>query len=472
MAAQLATGSVFAGDYRIERPLAQGGMGAVYIVEQMSTGRRRALKVMHARLLSDPKLRARFAQEARIGAWIGTEHIVEVINAGIDEGTGMPWIAMELLEGETVSTRLARMGAGRGMPWVDVAAILTQLCRALAAAHGRGIVHRDLKPENVFLENVPRPDGPFTVKLLDFGIAKLLDLSGRGSNSTVAIGTPLWMAPEQNEDAPIGPPADVWAVGLLAYSMLTGRFYWRAANERELVMASLLGEMVFEALPPASERAREYGCEASIPPGFDPWFTRCVARAPGQRFPTGAEMAHCLAESIAQWTRASSPHLPTSPGGPSVPSSPTMAMSALPSPPATMAMAYQSPPAHAQPVAPTRTRRRLGPWVIAAVLLLLLGCAVTAWALDDFFGGEDPPPRDAGTVVTSTPPTASPPAVQQPVPPLPPPVMPTPPPRPLPGLPPSIATPSVPTIPIMNPGMVPIPPGVTGLHGAKPDGGM
>jgi tRNA A-37 threonylcarbamoyl transferase component Bud32 len=459
MTAQLSPGTVFAQDFRVVRPLAQGGMGAVYVVEQVSTGRPRALKVMHPRLVHDPKNRARFAQEARVGAWIGTEHVVEVVAAGIDAPSGVPWIAMELLEGETLLQRIMREARGRGMPMSEVRAILTQLCQPLVAAHGRGIVHRDLKPENVFLVPKPRHDGPFTVKLLDFGIAKLIDLARPGHNSTEALGTPLWMAPEQNQHGEIGPPADVWAVGLLAFLMLTGRFYWRAANERDLVIAALLGEMLFNPLPTASARARELGCEDRIPPGFDAWFARCVARDPAQRFPSAAEMTRALdwlhalspAEALAQVAVA-----PTGQAGhgprPGAPVGATMFMAEAPVAPRgftthgthapTLAMesplvAGAGPGWRADvPVAPPKKRGRGRR--VAVVLLLLLGAAggVLWWLWWDhrlpFELDLSPPPTRAR-------PTQRPQPAAQPLPTVP-------------------TMPSVPTVPPVAPAQHPAPP--------------
>ncbi|MBL8602432.1 MAG: protein kinase [Myxococcales bacterium] len=367
MATQLPIGTVFARDFKVLRPLAQGGMGAVYVVEQLSTGRERALKIMHPRLVHDPKTRARFAQEARVGAWIQSEHVVDVLSAGIDDATGIPYIAMELLAGETLMTRVMRDARGKGLPQDEVRQILSELTRPLVAAHARGIVHRDLKPENVFLEQMVQRAGGFRVKLLDFGIVKRIDPNTPGSAATEAIGTPLWMAPEQNEAGEIGPGADVWAVGLLAYFALTGRFFWRAANERELVLAALLGEMVFQPLVAAGVRAREYGCDDRIPPGFDAWFVRCVARAPGDRFASAREMT----EAMSQWlgndslatARARAPVALTAPSvGGSRPVPVTAPMAGEPRVPA-----GAQPMVHAAPTVPMASPRAgsLSPGVVA-----------------------------------------------------------------------------------------------------------
>ena len=279
-AGPLAVGSVFAGDYRVVRPLNSGGMGAVYVATQLSTGKERALKVMQPQLVASPEFRRRFEQEARVGARIASEHIVEVQAAGVDAPSGMPFIIMELLRGADLAQRVESRGP---IPPGDVRAIFEQLCHAVAAAHAAGIVHRDLKPENIFLAESLRAGVTFVVKVLDFGIAKLA--AEAGSKSTAAMGSPLWMSPEQTERAPITPAADVWALGLIAFYMLTGKPFWRAAWTAEPTVTQLLREICLEPISAASSRASEIGAAHLLPPGFDAWFAACVTRAPADRFP-------------------------------------------------------------------------------------------------------------------------------------------------------------------------------------------
>lgn len=278
-------GAVLGGDFRIERQLGAGGMGAVYVAEQLSTGRRRALKLMHPSLVSDARLRERFEQEARVGARIQSDHVVQVIAAGIDEATGSPFIAMELLDGEDLATTIARRGA---LPPSDVRAILQPVCHALGAAHAVGIVHRDLKPENIFLLHTQDVQRSFDVKLLDFGIAKLT--ADARTMATSAVGTPLWMAPEQTDPrAKIAPTADVWPLGLLVFMMLTGRSYWRVANESGVSVQALMREILFEHVDAPSVRAVELGIDVPLPVGFDAWFLQCLDRDAARRFPTAKE---------------------------------------------------------------------------------------------------------------------------------------------------------------------------------------
>ncbi|WP_394839663.1 serine/threonine protein kinase [Pendulispora rubella] len=282
---RLVPGSVIGGDFTVERPLDEGGMGAVFVVAQRSTGKLRALKVMHREIVADAALARRFEQEARVGARIASDHVVEVIAAGFDASIGLPYLVMELLEGETLRHRMDTRGA---MAPAEVQAIFEQLCHAVAAAHAAGVVHRDLKPENVFLASSRRAGAtPFTVKVLDFGIAKLLaEVQTHATRGT--LGSPLWMAAEQTASGDIAPAADVWALGLIAYHLLTGGYYWRTARGGTSVQ--LLREIVFESLPRASERAREDGVAERLPPGFDPWFARCVTREMASRFPNARTM--------------------------------------------------------------------------------------------------------------------------------------------------------------------------------------
>jgi phosphate transport system substrate-binding protein len=276
----LKAGVIVGGAYRVLRPIAEGGMGVIYEVEQTATGARRALKVMHGRFASDPQLRARFVREARLAASIESDHIAQVTDAGQDEATGALYIVMELLEGTTLSRELRRNGA---FEWTAALEIISQIAHALGAAHGLGIVHRDLKPANVFLTRSRHAALPFTVKLLDFGIAKAV--ADAGEATVAVLGTPSWMAPEQTTaDAPIGPQADVWSLGLLTFLLLTGSHYFSSANNASVQTAAVLREVVLDPLLQASDRARQLGEAERLPDGFDAWFSRCVDRSPANRF--------------------------------------------------------------------------------------------------------------------------------------------------------------------------------------------
>lgn len=306
----LEPGQIIDREYKVERLLSQGGMGAVYVVEHVTTGKRRALKVMLPHLVRDQASRARFEREARIGARIESDNVVDVVDAGVDEGTGLPFLVMELLDGVDLDHVIESQ---KTIPPRGVADIVDQLCDALGRGHAIGVVHSDLKPENIFLEKPRRRGVAFTIKVMDFGIAKLVSDEVREARVTTPMGSPLWMAPEQTQrGASITPATDVWALGLLVYRMLTGVSYWRGANAPDgtVSVGGLVLEVVVKPLDPASLRAREMSVEALLPGGFDGWFARCVVREQEQRF-ANASMAWEALEPLL--VGAPSVHVATQP---------------------------------------------------------------------------------------------------------------------------------------------------------------
>ncbi len=291
----LAPQSIFAGQFRVIQSLAQGGMGTIYQVEQLPTGHPRALKVILPEYAQDPRARARFEQEARIAARIESEHVAQVIAAGVDPETNTPWLAMELLQGKDLAAVLTERGR---LPPAEVFEMLKQLGHALAAAHRIGVIHRDLKPENVFVATSRRSDGGFTVKVLDFGVAKWLQES-RPGQATAVVGSPLWMAPEQLDARGIlGPHTDIWALGLLAFAMLAGKAYWKGAAPERFSLPEVVGEIMAAPMVPASQRAAELGAAGTIPPGFDAWFARCVERDGSRRFRDVNEALAALTQAV------------------------------------------------------------------------------------------------------------------------------------------------------------------------------
>jgi len=278
----LQPGTLFAKDFRIVRHLSSGGMGSVFVVEQLSTGKERALKVMHLEFSSDSAHRARFESEARISASIESDHVVEVLAAGVDAESNIPWLVMELLRGETLEGHVDRNGP---MAHAAIRECARQLRHVLDQAHMLGLVHRDLKPENLFLASAKRQDVPFTLKVLDFGIAKWAqEVKGTLKNSQM-LGSPLWMAPEQLRPGTIISPAtDVWALGLIAYYLFTGSHYWATANAPDASITGLLMEIAGEPMPPPSERAKTFAANATLPVGFDAWFERTTNRDASKRY--------------------------------------------------------------------------------------------------------------------------------------------------------------------------------------------
>ncbi len=424
---QLVPGMIFARDYRVLRHLSAGGMGAVYVVEQVSTQRQRALKIMLPELVRDPKNRERFTQEATVGARIRSDHLVEVVAAGIDEATETPWMAMELLEGEELAQVLEKRALAPG----EMLEVYRQLCHGLGAAHRGGLVHRDLKPENIFLAHARRDGAPYTVKILDFGIAVVIDESRTAAMATSTLGSPLWMAPEQAEQGAIRPATDVWALGLIGFYALTGMYYWRVAH-RDFALAVLLKEIFVDPIDPATVRAGLYGRAGMIPPGFDAWFARCVVREPAQRFHDANEALAALipvlsnAAGIPVMAQTYPGPLPTAaplatpPGyGPSGPLNAAPMSLPMPTPAGygsgplvhpTMAQPGYGPPSqgYAPPPMPPKSGASMGVLVGLAVVVLciaaVLGVALArsgANSTKSPTAGEVPPPP-ATTTATAT----------------------------------------------------------------------
>jgi serine/threonine protein kinase/TPR repeat protein len=277
-------GVLVGGDFRVERKLSEGGMGAVFVAEQVSTGAKRALKIIRPELLRHPKLRQRFSQEAKVTASIASDHVVSVVAAGFDAGLEVPWLAMELLSGETLHDLVEKKG--ELSPEMAIV-ILRQLAHAMDAAHAAGVVHRDLKPDNIFLAESRRSMLPFFVKVLDFGIARIVHEAQ--STHTESLGTPLWMSPEQaGSGEAVGPWTDVWAFGLIVFFLLTGRMYWLASRGEGTPLAAVR-EICFDPFAPARARARELDFEGELPEAFDAWFARTVARETAARFASCGE---------------------------------------------------------------------------------------------------------------------------------------------------------------------------------------
>jgi serine/threonine protein kinase len=300
----LKPGQIFAGRYRIERFLAHGGHGAVFIAEQLSTEATVAIKVLWPHLLDSNEVASRFALEAKVAGRVKSDFIVRVLDAGIDEDTRMPFLAMELLDGESLTEYVQNRGP---LSAVDSVAFLVQVAQGLDKAHAYSdksghslpIVHRDLKPDNVFV--VLREDGQRTVKILDFGLAKVLTDSATISHGIK--GTPLYMAYEQASGGAITSRTDIWALGLIAFFTLTGRPYWRSASHPGTDLWRILAEILHEPIVSPTERARELEIEPSWPAAFDAWFLRCVHRDPLERFATAGAAASELAEALlgAEW---------------------------------------------------------------------------------------------------------------------------------------------------------------------------
>jgi serine/threonine protein kinase len=287
----LRKGDVFHGRYAIARCIKAGGMGTVYEVRDASDGAARALKVILPRFASEPRYKKSFEREARLARTIRHPHVVRTLEAGVDEVLALPFLVMELLDGEDLASVLRR---GR-VTTERALALLGEAASALDALHAAGIVHRDVKPANLFLAGA-------TVKVIDFGLAKLAFDAG-DSRSTLAVGTPLFMAPEQIEGGvPITPACDRYALAQVAFFALVGRPFWEQEARQTDGVFPLLLRIAAGARDAASARARQAGVD--LPFEFDAWFARATARSPHDRFRSGSEMVTELARILAVSTHA------------------------------------------------------------------------------------------------------------------------------------------------------------------------
>jgi serine/threonine-protein kinase len=212
-------GRTIAGRFTILARIGTGSMGTVYRADQASVGRAVALKILKGDLSRDPEIVTRFEREAKATGTLRSPHSVVVHDHGRTE-EGQLFIAMELLEGELLTSAIAREGAFSVERTVS---LLTQILRSLSEAHGHGIVHRDLKPDNVFLAKVA---GSEVVKIVDFGIAKIVHgdrkVDALETQAGTVWGTPAYMSPEQAQSRPLDARSDLYAAGVIAYQMLTG----------------------------------------------------------------------------------------------------------------------------------------------------------------------------------------------------------------------------------------------------------
>jgi serine/threonine-protein kinase len=261
-------------------------MGEVWEACHIPTARLRALKVMRPDLGDDSDIAERFAHEA-IATAGSSDHVVETLDAGIDNATGLPFLAMELLSGRDLRAALEVIGLPDP---AQVWTIVRQIAAALDELHVRGIVHCDLKPANLFLAE--GREGRVRVKVLDVGIARILGATSR----TRGVGWPLFMAPEQVR-GDVDPRSDLYALGQVGYTLLTGGLAYWASDLREVVhLPRFLARLSQGVTDPATVRARLSG--VALSPAIDAWFARATALHPGERFETGAALAGALRTAL------------------------------------------------------------------------------------------------------------------------------------------------------------------------------
>jgi serine/threonine protein kinase len=232
---QVTPGTVLKGTYRIEAELGSGGMGTVYRATHIGLDKTMAVKVLSPRAVSTPDSLARFEREAKVAGKVSHPAMTHVIDFGVEQGT--PYIVMEYVAGVELADLIERQGP---MPPRRAVAVMRQIVSLLRAAHALGIVHRDLKPSNIKILHDPADDSQLFVKVLDFGIAKVVgDISGQLTSEGMLVGTPAYMAPEQISGKPIDGRTDLYAVGLIFHEMLSGRRAFRGETIARILHAQM-----------------------------------------------------------------------------------------------------------------------------------------------------------------------------------------------------------------------------------------
>jgi hypothetical protein len=294
-------GDVIAGRFRVDRMIGVGGMGIVVAATHLELRQQVAVKVMRAELARDQTVADRFLHEARAAAGLRTDHVCRVFDIGRTE-EGLPYIVMELLQGNDLASLVARAPLPAGL----AVGYVIQACAAVAEAHARGVIHRDLKPANLFV--VRRNDGTALVKVLDFGVAKIAG-ELRLTHSQSVLGSTGYMSPEQLvAPSQVDARTDIWALGVTLYQLISGRMPFPSSQLAE-----------FTILVTTTDPA-----PLAIDPGLAAVITRCLARDRDDRFPGVTSLVDALAPFSG--SRAPVPALPTeNVVGPSIPTQATSA---------------------------------------------------------------------------------------------------------------------------------------------------
>jgi serine/threonine protein kinase len=271
-------GEVLSQKFRVEGIVGTGGMGIVVAAHHLALDQRVAIKLMLPELRVRKDLVRRFLREARAAARLKSQHVTRVLDVGALEN-GAPYIVMEYLDGTDLATYLREHGA---VAVSRAAAIVLQAIDAVAEAHALGIIHRDLKPSNLFLTH--DGDGGSLVKVLDLGICKVIEpiTELRDTSVTAAIGTPVYMAPEQMRSArQADARSDIWSLGVILYELVTGGLPFLGHTLSELCVRAAL-----DPYPPMNR--------ADVPGQFEAVVARCLAKDPSTRFQSVTELAAAL----------------------------------------------------------------------------------------------------------------------------------------------------------------------------------
>jgi serine/threonine-protein kinase len=286
-------GTMLADKYRVERVLGRGGMGVVVAATHVELDQRVALKFLLPEAMETAEVVERFAREARAAVKIESEHVARVIDVGKLEN-GLPYMVMEYLNGRDLAALLDEQIK---LPIDDALEYVLQACEAIAQAHALGIIHRDLKPANLFVTN--RADGTTSIKVLDFGISKVTLTGGPAEmnlTQTAAImGSPTYMSPEQmRASRDVDPRADIWALGVILYELLSGQPPFVGATMPELC-ANIL-----TAAPQPLRAMRP-----DVPEALEAAIMRCLDKNPAGRFANVAELTNAIVDFAPKRARIS-----------------------------------------------------------------------------------------------------------------------------------------------------------------------
>ena len=271
------------GSYRIVSRLGSGGMGTVWLAQHKLLGSRAAIKLLKPEMSAQKEIVQRFFDEARAATRIHDPGIVMVLDFGWHKASA--YIVMEHLQGEALSTRLVRLGT---LPTASALRIVQQSALAMAAAHARGIIHRDLKPDNIFLVHDPAMPGGERAKILDFGIAKLIDdpdPNHSRTHSDIILGTPAFMSPEQCRGAGrVDHRTDIYSLGCVLFNLVVGHPPFVAPSGGEAIAAHLTQP------PPVPSTLR-----SELAPALDALILRCLDKVADARYQTMTELVRAIA---------------------------------------------------------------------------------------------------------------------------------------------------------------------------------
>jgi serine/threonine-protein kinase len=410
MANQAVTpGQILAGKYSVERVLGTGAMGMVLAATHLALGTRVAIKIMLGGGKNTDEHQARFLREARVAAMLRSQHAGKVLDVGLTEA-GAPYIVMEFLDGRDLATLLQERGK---LPIQEAVTYILQACEAIAEAHALGIVHRDIKPANLFLTT--GVDGGPCVKVVDFGVAKQIDADVALTHTGAAMGSPLYMAPEQIRAVrDVDGRADIWALGVTLYQLL--------AQVTPFHTESLMVLITLVTMEPPTPLAEH---RPDVPAGLAAAIMQCFEKDRARRWPNiaafaaaiapyGGERARTYAERVASVAKVEVPESrPTT----ELPQPTDAALRVAAAPQVALTAAAMSAPVAARPPAASGRALPIAAAVLAIglPLALFLGLRARPAERPSLPASADPPaltappePAVADTVIAPTPPSAIP----------------------------------------------------------------